>query len=203
VANVFKNALTGTQVAPPASTAATGIATAAVDHVAKTLTAVVNTIGVTGTDAHVHEGAPGQNGPVVSSLAQTSAGSGIWVAKLNVSDAQINSIMDAGFYVDVHSAAFPGGEIRGQIAQLHRKSGLHDCRFGGFGFDDCQFDGSGLFIGFGFGFGGFGSDGFINSDPFLPGTNGFEPGVPEFGFESSPADGAGVSLDTPAPGIIF
>jgi hypothetical protein len=155
---------------------------------------VVNTIGVTGSEAHIHQGAPGQNGPVVASLAQTPSGSGIWTGKIAVTDAQINSIMDGGFYVDVHSAAFPEGELRGQIAQLHRRSGIHDCRFGGFGFDDCRFDGSGLFVGLGFGFGGVGFDG----------TDGFEPGAPGFGgFESGSLDGGGVSPDMPAPGIIF
>lgn len=199
-ATVFKNALTGTQEVPPASTTATAIGTAAVDNIAKTLTVAVNTTGIAGTEAHIHEAAPGLNGPIVFPLAQTFGGSGIWFTKVNLTDIQFNSIMAGNYYLEVHSVAFPNGEVRGQIAQLHRRSRLNDCRFGGFGFDDCTFDGAGFFIGFGF-------DGF--------GTNGF--GIGGSGFDdfgaidsrtNNTAIGGGtgtgtIGSDTPAPGIFF
>jgi hypothetical protein len=183
VATVFKNALTGTQEVPPAATIATAIGTAAVDNVAKTLTAAVNTMGITGTEAHIHEAAPGLNGPIVFPLAQTSAGSGIWFTKVSLTDTQISSIMAGKYYFEVHSVAFPNGEVRGQIAQLDRRPRLPDCRFGGFGFDDCAFDGAGFFFGFGFGFDGFGAG---NSGTGNAATNG-----------------GAMGSDTPAPGIFF
>jgi hypothetical protein len=150
VATVFKNVLTGTQEVPPVSTTATAIGTAAVDNITKTLAVAVNTMGITGTEAHIHEAAPGLNGPTVFPLSQTSGGSGIWFTKVSLTDTQLGSIMAANYYFEVHSVAFPNGEVRGQIAQLRRRPRLSDCRFGGFGFDDCTFDGVGFFIGFGF-----------------------------------------------------
>jgi hypothetical protein len=195
---VFKNALTGTQVVPPASTAATAIGTAAVDHVAKSLTVAINTTGITGSDAHIHEAEPGRNGPVVFPLAQTSAGSGIWFAKVTLSDAQLSSLMAGNYYLDVHSAAFPNGEVRGQIAQLHRRTHLNDCRFGGFGLDNCSFDGVGLFIGFGFGFDGFGVNDFGTGDPAFIGFDAGNIGTPGFSNDGGPS-----ASDTPAPGIFF
>jgi hypothetical protein len=200
-ATVFKNALTGTQAIPAASTTATALVTTAVDNVAKTLAVAVNTIGITGTEAHVHEAAPGRNGQIVVPLSQTSGGSGIWFAKASLSDAQTSSVMDGNYYVDVHSAAFPNGEVRGQIARLRRKTHVDDCRFGGFGFDDCRFDGFGFFIGFGFG--GFGIDGSGFDGPGFNGSgfDGFEPGNGRMA--DVPSDGGPVGSDTPAPGIIF
>lgn len=222
VATGFKNALTGMQQVPSASTAATAIGTAAIDHVAKTLTVAVTTIGIAGNGAHIHDAAPGLNGPTVFTLAQTSGGSGIWFAKVSLSDSQRSAILAGNYYFDVHSATFPDGEIRGQIAQLQRKARIKDCRFGGFGFDDCTFDGVGFFIGFGFdGFDGF--DGFaVNNfdandfDANGFGMNGFDAndfgtGSPSFdGFDSGNSgmgdfttDGGAIGSDTPAPGFFF
>lgn len=221
IATGFRNALTGMQQVPPASTTATAIGTATVDHVAKTLTVAVNTIGIAGTQAHIHEAPPGLNGPTVFTLSQTSGG-GIWFAKVSLSDSQLNSLMAGNFYFDVHSAAFPDGEIRGQIAQLHKRARIKDCRFGGFGFDDCTFDGVGFFVGFGFsGFDGF--DGFIVSDFDGNGFDGngfngngfgmndFGTGSPSFnGFDSGnggmgdfTTGGGAFGSDTPAPGFFF
>jgi hypothetical protein len=195
-ATVFKNALTGTQEVPATSSTATAIGSAAVDHVAKTLTVAVNTIGIAGTEAHVREAAPGVNGPIVFPLAQTSGGSGIWFGKAILNDTQINSIMAGNYYIEVRSAAFPNGEVRGQIAQLQRRSHLNDCRFGGFGFDDCTFDGAGFFVGFGLA--GFG----VND--FGPGDSGFDGfGFANGGTASGAIDGGAIVADTPAPGFFF
>jgi hypothetical protein len=195
-ATVFKNSLTGSQVVPPASPAGTAIGTAAVDHAAKTLAVAVNTIGITGTEAHIHEAEPGLIGPMIFPLAQTSAASGIWIAKVSLSDTQLSAIMAGNYYFDVHSVAVPGGEVRGQIAQLHKRTRLNDCRFGGFGFDDCTFDGVGFFIGFGFD--GFGANGFGTVDPGFGGFEAGNNGTPNFSTDSGPT-----GSDTPAPGIFF
>jgi hypothetical protein len=199
VATVFKNALTGTQEVPPVSTSATAIGTAAVDNVARTLAVAVNTMGITGTEAHVHEAPPGLNGPIVFPLGQTPGG-GIWFAKVSLNDAQISSIMAGNYYFEVHSVAFSNGEVRGQIAQLHRRTRLSNCRFGGFGFDDCTFDGTGFFIGLGLD--GFEEDGFEE--------DGFGSGGPGFGVFGAGNNGTGhgaiggaIGSGTPAPGIFF
>ena len=73
------------------------------------------------TAAHIHRAAAGVNGPIVIALTTSTATfvngrlhgsfSGIDAALVNEIKAN-----PAGFYVNVHTTAFPGGEIRGQLA---------------------------------------------------------------------------------------
>ena len=74
----------------------------------------VNTTGVQGTMAHIHQGAKGQNGPVIVPL--TKSGDTYTVpagAKLN--DTQIKAFQAGNLYVNVHTAKNKGGEVRGQL----------------------------------------------------------------------------------------
>jgi hypothetical protein len=74
----------------------------------------VSTNGVQGTMAHIHQGAKGQNGPVIVPLAKNgdtySAPAG---AKLT--DAQMQAFKAGNLYVNVHTASNKGGEVRGQL----------------------------------------------------------------------------------------
>lgn len=64
------------------------------------------------TMAHVHTGAAGVNGPPVVNL---SVGSNQCAeAKPDVLKSIVAA--PAGYYVNVHNAAYPGGAIRGQLA---------------------------------------------------------------------------------------
>lgn len=78
------------------------------------------------TAMHVHEGASGVSGPVRVDFAVTSGSS---VAKcVTTSAAQATAIAanPAGFYVNVHTAAFPDGALRGQLAPSSDDAGaLH------------------------------------------------------------------------------
>jgi hypothetical protein len=64
--------------------------------------------------AHVHEGAAGVPGPVVVDFVFPANGlSGCVDADATlVKEIRQNP---AGFYVNVHTTAFPGGEVRGQL----------------------------------------------------------------------------------------
>lgn len=74
----------------------------------------VTTTGVQGTMAHIHQGARGQNGPVIVPLTKNgdtyTAPPG---AKLT--DAQMQAFKSGNLYVNVHTAANKGGEVRGQL----------------------------------------------------------------------------------------
>ncbi|MFA5834062.1 MAG: CHRD domain-containing protein [Bacteroidota bacterium] len=71
------------------------------------------------TGAHIHYGAKGVNGPVLKPLNFFgNTASGIWSTldstnKLN--DSLVTALVRGRLYVNIHTAAHPGGEIRGQI----------------------------------------------------------------------------------------
>lgn len=74
--------------------------------------------GLTGPSVagHVHTGRSRTNGGIVCDLSPPAAASGSVVDRLcTFSPAQITSLRTAQFYLNLHTAAFPGGEIRGQI----------------------------------------------------------------------------------------
>jgi len=106
--------LSGNQEVPPVSTAATGtgIITVLMD---RSVSGSVTTSGVAGSAAHIHLAAPGQNGPVIVPLNKT--GDNVWSVPpaIRLNDAQYEAYRLGNLYVNVHSAANPGGEIRGQI----------------------------------------------------------------------------------------
>jgi hypothetical protein len=110
-ANVILN---GTQEVPPVSTAATGSGTITV-LMDRSVSGSVITSGVAGTVAHIHQGAPGQNGPAIVPLNKTA--DNVWSvpAGIRFNDNQYEAFKLGNLYVNVHSAANPAGEIRGQV----------------------------------------------------------------------------------------
>ena len=109
-----KVVLSGGQEVPPVTTSATGSGTITV-AADQSISGKITTTGIKGTAAHIHVAAPGTNGPVIVPL--TKDGENGWAvgpgAKLQ--DAHYQAFKDGNLYVNVHSAANPNGEIRGQI----------------------------------------------------------------------------------------
>jgi hypothetical protein len=77
---------------------------------------------VTGIDtpnaAHIHRGKPSKAGPVVVPLTAPSSGSAGAVADCVTAPPALTSEIarkPGRFYVNVHTAAFPDGAIRGQL----------------------------------------------------------------------------------------
>lgn len=106
--------LTGAQEVPPVSTSAKGtsyIAVAADGAVAGN----VKTTGLVATMAHIHMGPAGQNGPVIVTL--TRAGDDGWnvPSGAQLTAAQLAAYKAGSLYVNVHSDAYKGGEIRAQL----------------------------------------------------------------------------------------
>ena len=111
--------LAGSQENPPTTSIAKGTGVFSVDLQTRALSGRVVTSGLTATAAHIHIGAIGVNAPVAVGFVLTEPGSGIWVPPANtiLTVEQFQSFLAGGAYFNVHSAAFPGGEIRGQIGR--------------------------------------------------------------------------------------
>ncbi len=113
-------ALSGAQEVPPVATPGTGTALLTVDLNSGALSGSVTFSGLTAnaTAAHIHEAAAGVNGPVAIPL---TGGVGVTAGRFTVpagtvlTAAQLTTLRADGFYVNIHTANNPGGEIRGQI----------------------------------------------------------------------------------------
>ncbi len=109
-----KVTLSGDQEVPPVKTAGHGTGTISVGA-DKSVSGSVTTTGVAGTMAHIHEAPPGKNGGVAVPLAKSGDSTWSVPAGAKLTDAQYEAFKAGNLYVNVHSDANKGGEIRGQI----------------------------------------------------------------------------------------
>ena len=118
IANLtFAATLSGASETPANTSTATGTATFTYNPSTYILSGTVNFTGLVATAAHIHMGAVGVAGGVVFPLGSASPTSPISFTSVALT-AQQQSDLEAGlYYVNVHSAAFPAGEIRGQLVQ--------------------------------------------------------------------------------------
>ena len=106
--------LSGANEVPPVSSPASGTSTITVGP-DRSVTGSVTTTGMVATAAHIHQGAAGQNGPVAVPLTKTSANVFSAPPGAKLTDAQWEAYKAGNLYVNVHSDANKGGEIRGQL----------------------------------------------------------------------------------------
>lgn len=110
--------LIGDQEVPAVASAATGSATLTLERSTGVLTGTMTLNGITGaTAAHIHDGAVGSNGGVVVTLSETTPGNWTVPAYTKLSVDQAAKFEAGTLYLNVHSAANTGGEIRGQIGR--------------------------------------------------------------------------------------
>lgn len=106
--------LSGAEEVPPVQSAGKGTGTITVND-DKTVSGSVMTTGIKGTMAHIHEGAAGKNGGVAVPLEKKSDGEWAVPAGAKLTDAQYKAYKAGELYVNVHTDANKGGEIRGQL----------------------------------------------------------------------------------------
>jgi len=80
----------------------------------KSVKGSVTTKGIAGTAAHIHEAPAGKNGPVIIPLDKDGDTYKV-PANAKLTDAQFASFKAGNLYVNVHTAAHPDGELRGQL----------------------------------------------------------------------------------------
>ena len=111
--------LSGDQEVPAVTTNGQGVAAFTLNQTRDTLfvQAAVNRLSGPITDAHVHEGAPGVAGPVRTSLQFMIRGNRLsgYLTGASVAPAVLAKYLRGLYYINIHTAANPGGEIRGQI----------------------------------------------------------------------------------------
>lgn len=98
-----------------ATSVAIGHATLTLDRATRTISATLTVDGLAATAAHIHAGAAGSSGAVVFPL--TISGGTATLAPTVLTTDQLSTLDAGGYYFNVHSAANPGGEIRGQIGR--------------------------------------------------------------------------------------
>ena len=117
-AEKMKATLSGKSEVPANSSAATGNADIDYDAATKKLTWKLTYSGLSGpaTAAHFHGPAEaGKNAGVAVAIPNASSSPAEGSATLT--DAQAADLMAGKYYVNVHTAANPGGEIRGQVTK--------------------------------------------------------------------------------------
>ena len=113
----MKADLKGASEVPPTDSKGTGSVTATFDTASKKLSWKGTVSGLSGpaTAAHFHSGEVGKNGGVAVPIA--GADKGTFEGSATLTDAQAEELMSGKWYVNVHTAANKGGEVRGQVTK--------------------------------------------------------------------------------------
>ena len=112
----LKASMNAASEVPPNSSLGTGTLTATYDTASKKLTWNGRYSGLTGpaTAAHFHTGEPGKNGGVAVPITPNASP---FEGSATLTDAQAADLLAGKWYVNVHTEANKGGEIRGQVTK--------------------------------------------------------------------------------------
>jgi hypothetical protein len=112
----FKSNLSATNEVPPVSSSATGTLAATYDPSTKTLSYTITYAGLSGDAMAAHFHGPASAGenagvalPVSGAMTNPIKGTA------TLSDAQAKDLMSGKWYINIHTAANKGGELRGQV----------------------------------------------------------------------------------------
>ena len=108
-----KVSLSGAEEVPPVSTQAKGSGSFRIADDGA-VSGSVTTTGVAGTMAHLHLAAKGANGPVIVPLTKNGDTYSVPEGR-KLTPEQLKAFKDGRLYVNVHSVANKGGEVRAQL----------------------------------------------------------------------------------------
>jgi hypothetical protein len=115
----MKAALKASNEVPPADSKGAGSVDVTYDSASKKLSWKGTYTGLSGpaTAAHFHTGEAGKNGGVAVPIFQGDAAKSPFEGSATLTDAQAADLMAGKLYVNIHTAANKGGEIRGQVTK--------------------------------------------------------------------------------------
>ncbi|GAB3848109.1 hypothetical protein GCM10028822_10470 [Hymenobacter terrigena] len=119
--------MSGDQETPAVTTNAQGVASFMLNETRDTLFVQAAFSGLSGTvtGAHVHEGAVGVAGPIIINLVPMVRGNRLsgFLTGADIAQPKLARFLKSQYYINVHTAANPNGEIRGQI-RLESETGI-------------------------------------------------------------------------------
>jgi len=128
---VFDAWLAGSQEVPAVGNDGFGLAIGTIDSDLSSIVVAVVTDNLSGdiTGAHFHNAPLGENGDVVLNLTDFADGTFIDADDIEIDDTFLSNYLSGDLYVNIHTASFPAGEIRGQVYRIARD---------GYAYDVCQ-----------------------------------------------------------------
>jgi hypothetical protein len=108
--------LNGTSEVPPVTTAATGKAALTLDKGTKMLTWEISYSGLSGDAKAAHFHGPAAAGANAGVEVPIPVGPSPMKGSATLTDAQMADFLGGKIYINIHTAAHGGGEIRGQVA---------------------------------------------------------------------------------------
>ena len=114
----FKADLKGASEVPPNTSQGTGTLTATYDTDSKQLAWKGTVSGLSGNATAAHFHGPAETGKNAGVLVPApGVSSGAFEGSATLTDDQAKALMAGQTYFNVHTAANPGGEVRGQIVR--------------------------------------------------------------------------------------
>jgi hypothetical protein len=111
----LKADLKGTNEVPPNTSPATGHAEAVLDTDTKVLTYKVTYADLTGPALGAHFHGPGEAGKNAGIVLPFKLTPSPIEGTATLTDSQVSDLLAGKWYANVHTAANPGGELRGQM----------------------------------------------------------------------------------------
>ncbi len=118
---VFHVTLSGTNEIPANYSTATGSGTFSYDPLTSVLSGSVVFQGMSCSGAHIHHGGVGEIGQVAFLLGTVPISSPLTFKSPSLANSERDDLMANKYYINLHSEAYPSGEIRGQIVLITSK----------------------------------------------------------------------------------
>ena len=114
---MMKAELKGTNEVPANTTGGTGAVQATYDAATRTLSWTGTYAGLTGPATAAHFHGPAEAGKNAAVAVPAPAAASPFSGKATLTDAQAEQLTGGQMYFNIHTAANPGGEIRGQVTK--------------------------------------------------------------------------------------